>query len=99
MKFTPGQLGVLGSIFFNDLDAAEVYSKVAQAIKAFIAVGDPYDEALVVEFVQEVLPTLDPNKISKMSNELETGKPQTTIYFSNKCMLWFEGATTNETKV
>ncbi|HMA77805.1 MAG TPA: hypothetical protein VKP88_01540 [Candidatus Paceibacterota bacterium] len=52
MTFTPAQLGLLATYFFERPDLQANYTKIAQAVYDFVALGDPYDFKLVLEFVK-----------------------------------------------
>lgn len=52
MKFTPAQLGLLAAYFFERPDLQANYTKIVQAVYDFVALGDPYDFKLVLEFVK-----------------------------------------------
>jgi len=52
MKFTPAQLGLLAAYFFERPDLQLNYTKIVKAVYDFVALGDPYDLNLVLEFVK-----------------------------------------------
>lgn len=82
LKFTPGQLALLGYYFFNEDDVAvqATYKKIAEAIFDFVALNDPYDEKLLEDFVKSILNEDD--VLGKLKDE------KTLAYFVAKCEYW-----------
>ena len=56
LSFTANQIALLGRYFYDD-DAKfdPEYRKVCQAVYDFVGLGDPYDEALVMNFVKSIM--------------------------------------------
>ena len=53
MKFTPLQLGFLAKYFFTEeVLTIQQWADIVNIVKEFIALGDPYDKALVIEAVK-----------------------------------------------
>jgi hypothetical protein len=53
MKFTSLQLGFLAKYFFTEEDLTTAqWATIADIVKEFIGLGDPYDQDLVVEAVK-----------------------------------------------
>ena len=81
MKFTVKQLALLGSIFWNDQDNFKEFEIVAQAVKDFIDLGDPYDIKLLITFINTALPEKPKGALSK---------EDVLTYFVGKCDYWFK---------
>ena len=81
MKFTVKQLALLGSIFWNDKDNFAEFEIVAQAIKDFIDLGDPYDIELLMTFIKSALPEKPKGALAK---------EETLKHFVGKCEYWFK---------
>ena len=79
MKFTVKQLALLGSIFWNDRDNFKEFEIVAQTVKDFIDLGDPYDMELLLIFISAALPEKPKGALSKEEN---------LKYFVGKCEYW-----------
>lgn len=78
LNFTPSQLGLMGSYYFEDSDNFQEYVFLADGIADFISLGDPYDTELLIKFAEEILP--------KPEGKLSEAK--TLQYFVSKCEFW-----------
>lgn len=78
-KFTVNQLALLGSIFWNDEDNLAEFIECAKRIKQFVDLGDPYDVALILEFLGEIF---------KPKGALADDK--TLEYYVTKVVNWLE---------
>lgn len=78
-KFTVNQLALLGSIFWNDEDNLAEFIEGAKRIKQFVDLGDPYDIALILEFLGQIF-----------KPEGALSDPKTLERYVEKVVYWLE---------